>query len=171
MGVSSINMRFLIDALVPILWCLYREVMCPLSSAIDCWCTPGCASQAVSCILAFLLLTSVTSGWWHPPFHILLRGADLRIIAQVVRVGEWVLLALMTAREKKRVVDGRSKKALGGFYTYPHHDANGYCTWVSIRCGAKIWGYPKGFFLNHQLLQTRTVQKVMRQLSVLMTPY
>jgi len=29
---------------------------------------------------------------------------------------------------------------MGGFYTYPHHDANGYCTWVSVRCGAKIWG-------------------------------
>ena len=29
---------------------------------------------------------------------------------------------------------------MGGFYTYPHHDANGYCTWVSVRCGAKVWG-------------------------------
>jgi hypothetical protein len=29
---------------------------------------------------------------------------------------------------------------MGGFYTFPHHDANGYCTWVSAHDGAKIWG-------------------------------
>ncbi|KAI0056193.1 hypothetical protein BV25DRAFT_1842471 [Artomyces pyxidatus] len=26
-----------------------------------------------------------------------------------------------------------------GFYTFPHHDANGLCTWASVRDGCKIW--------------------------------
>ncbi|KIJ57509.1 hypothetical protein HYDPIDRAFT_35036 [Hydnomerulius pinastri MD-312] len=29
----------------------------------------------------------------------------------------------------------------GGFLTYPHHDASGMCTYVSVRSGTKIWGY------------------------------
>ncbi|KII89489.1 hypothetical protein PLICRDRAFT_29715 [Plicaturopsis crispa FD-325 SS-3] len=28
----------------------------------------------------------------------------------------------------------------GGYYTYPHHDANGYATWILVRSGCKIWG-------------------------------
>lgn len=27
----------------------------------------------------------------------------------------------------------------GGFLTYPHHDANGLCTYTYIQCGMKIW--------------------------------
>ena len=29
----------------------------------------------------------------------------------------------------------------GGFLTYPHHDASGLCTYVTIRSGSKIWCY------------------------------
>ncbi|KAI0058927.1 hypothetical protein BV25DRAFT_1918846 [Artomyces pyxidatus] len=29
---------------------------------------------------------------------------------------------------------------MAGFFTWPHHDANGLCTWASVRDGAKIWG-------------------------------
>ncbi|KAI0062399.1 hypothetical protein BV25DRAFT_1838261 [Artomyces pyxidatus] len=29
---------------------------------------------------------------------------------------------------------------MSGFYTWPHHDANGLCTWGSVRDGAKMWG-------------------------------
>jgi hypothetical protein len=29
----------------------------------------------------------------------------------------------------------------GGFVTYPHHDASGFCTYVYPRCGAKLWGF------------------------------
>lgn len=28
----------------------------------------------------------------------------------------------------------------GGYYTYPHHDANGTCTYMIVRSGCKIWG-------------------------------
>lgn len=28
----------------------------------------------------------------------------------------------------------------GGAYTFPHSDANGFATWMSMRSGAKIWG-------------------------------
>jgi hypothetical protein len=27
-----------------------------------------------------------------------------------------------------------------GFLTYPHHDANGLCTYTFTQCGMKIWG-------------------------------
>lgn len=27
----------------------------------------------------------------------------------------------------------------GGFLTYVHHDASGFCTYVFVRCGCKIW--------------------------------
>lgn len=29
----------------------------------------------------------------------------------------------------------------GGFVTYPHHDASGLCTYVTVRSGTKIWAY------------------------------
>lgn len=29
----------------------------------------------------------------------------------------------------------------GGFLTYPHHDAAGLCTYVTVQCGTKLWGY------------------------------
>lgn len=29
----------------------------------------------------------------------------------------------------------------GGFLTYPHHDASGHCTYVTVRSGTKIWAY------------------------------
>lgn len=29
----------------------------------------------------------------------------------------------------------------GGFLTYPHHDARGMATYVTVRSGKKIWGY------------------------------
>lgn len=29
----------------------------------------------------------------------------------------------------------------GGFLTYPHHDASGNCTYVTVRSGSKIWAY------------------------------
>ncbi|KAI0054321.1 hypothetical protein BV25DRAFT_1843748, partial [Artomyces pyxidatus] len=29
---------------------------------------------------------------------------------------------------------------MAGFFTWPHQDANGLCTWASIRDGAKLWG-------------------------------
>ncbi|KAG6369562.1 hypothetical protein JVT61DRAFT_14270 [Boletus reticuloceps] len=29
----------------------------------------------------------------------------------------------------------------GGFLTYPHHDASGLCTYITVRSGTKIWGY------------------------------
>lgn len=29
----------------------------------------------------------------------------------------------------------------GGFLTYPHHDAGGLCTYVTVRSGSKIWAY------------------------------
>lgn len=30
---------------------------------------------------------------------------------------------------------------MAGFYTWPHHDANGLCTWGSVQGdGAKLWG-------------------------------
>jgi hypothetical protein len=28
----------------------------------------------------------------------------------------------------------------GGFLTYPHHDADGFCTFLYPRSGSKIWG-------------------------------
>jgi len=68
--------------------------------------------------------------------------------------------------EKKRVVEGKKQEALGGFYTYPHHEQTATVHGYPIRCGAKIWGIRR---FNHQLLsRATTVQKVMRQLSVLM---
>lgn len=34
----------------------------------------------------------------------------------------------------------------GGFFTYPHHDANGLATWIIPEAGFKFWGIlrPKG---------------------------
>ncbi|KAI6155869.1 hypothetical protein BKA82DRAFT_4349113 [Pisolithus tinctorius] len=29
----------------------------------------------------------------------------------------------------------------GGFVTYPHHDAAGLCTYITVQSGSKIWGY------------------------------
>lgn len=29
----------------------------------------------------------------------------------------------------------------GGFVTWPHYDAAGFCTWTLLTCGAKLWGY------------------------------
>jgi hypothetical protein len=29
---------------------------------------------------------------------------------------------------------------MAGFYTYPHHDSDGLCTWVTMQGGVKIWG-------------------------------
>ena len=29
----------------------------------------------------------------------------------------------------------------GGFLTYPHHDASGNCTYMTVRSGTKIWAY------------------------------
>jgi hypothetical protein len=29
----------------------------------------------------------------------------------------------------------------GGFVTYPHHDASGLCTYITVRSGTKIWAY------------------------------
>ncbi|KAI6016262.1 hypothetical protein BKA83DRAFT_4497885 [Pisolithus microcarpus] len=29
----------------------------------------------------------------------------------------------------------------GGFLTYPHHDAGGLCTYITVRSGTKVWGY------------------------------
>ena len=29
----------------------------------------------------------------------------------------------------------------GGFLTYPHHNAAGLCTYVTMQSGSKIWGY------------------------------
>lgn len=28
-----------------------------------------------------------------------------------------------------------------GFYTYPHYDASGLCTWMQVSTGVKIWSY------------------------------
>ena len=45
---------------------------------------------------------------------------------------------------------------MGGFYIYPHHDVNGYCTWVSVQCGAKVWGIQR--FRPSVVEQNNTVQ-------------
>lgn len=35
----------------------------------------------------------------------------------------------------------------GGVLTFEHHDAEGYCTFITIKTGCKMWGLvrPKGF--------------------------
>lgn len=44
--------------------------------------------------------------------------------------------------------------AHAGFLTYPHHDANGLCTYIYAQCGMKIWAalYFKDIDMTRQRL-------------------
>ena len=44
------------------------------------------------------------------------------------------------------------------FFTYPHYDASGFCTWSMITTGTKVWSY-----ISLDVSKTRTLQEASQQ--------
>ena len=44
------------------------------------------------------------------------------------------------------------------FFTYPHYDTSGFCTWSMITTGTKVWSY-----ISLNVSETRTLQEASQQ--------
>jgi hypothetical protein len=65
------------------------------------------------------------------------------------------LMGVQTVTGDSEKVRGWDLLTHGGFLTYPHHDACGLATYVTVRSGKKIWAYldtPNGSTQSRQAL-------------------
>ncbi|KAI0065656.1 hypothetical protein BV25DRAFT_1913669 [Artomyces pyxidatus] len=54
------------------------------------------------------------------------------------------------------------------FYTWPHHDANGLCTWASVRDGCKFWGIVR--FKSNKVASCKKLQKDFELFVIVLEP-